>query len=94
MLHQGQRPLVVDMRSPASQPGREAHPWRVWIESHAFDESVQAQRKRLPAPPLTRRSVCDRASRCAQPWGFQRWGSRSSMRLLSGVGSRTSTSRK
>ena len=43
MLHQGQRPLVVDVRSPASQA--EGHiPGAVWIDSHAFDESMQAQR--------------------------------------------------
>jgi membrane protein DedA with SNARE-associated domain/rhodanese-related sulfurtransferase len=43
MLNNNERPLVVDVRSPASQKhGR--IPGAVWIDSHAFDESLQAQR--------------------------------------------------
>jgi len=43
MLNNNERPLVVDVRAPASQKqGR--IPGAVWIDSHAFDESLQAQR--------------------------------------------------
>jgi membrane protein DedA with SNARE-associated domain/rhodanese-related sulfurtransferase len=43
MLRQGLRPLVVDVRSPSSlKQGR--IPGAVWIDGHAFEESVQAQR--------------------------------------------------
>jgi len=43
MLRDGLRPLVVDVRSPSSQKqGR--IPGAVWIDNHAFDESMQAQR--------------------------------------------------
>jgi len=43
MLRNELRPLVVDVRSPASQ--REGRiPGAVWIDSHAFDDSVQTQR--------------------------------------------------
>lgn len=42
MLGQGLRPLVVDVRSPASQAqGR--IPGAIWIDHHAFDQSLQAQ---------------------------------------------------
>lgn len=43
MLRQGLRPLVVDVRSPSSlKQGR--IPGAIWIDGHAFEESVQAQR--------------------------------------------------
>jgi membrane protein DedA with SNARE-associated domain/rhodanese-related sulfurtransferase len=43
MLRNGLRPLVVDVRSPSSHAqGR--IPGAVWIDDHAFDESLQAQR--------------------------------------------------
>jgi membrane protein DedA with SNARE-associated domain/rhodanese-related sulfurtransferase len=43
MLRQGLRPLVVDVRSPSSlKQGR--IPGAVWIDGHAFEESMQAQR--------------------------------------------------
>jgi membrane protein DedA with SNARE-associated domain/rhodanese-related sulfurtransferase len=42
MIERGERPLIVDVRSQASrQAGR--IPGAVWIDSNAFDESVQAQ---------------------------------------------------
>jgi rhodanese-related sulfurtransferase len=42
MLGRNLRPLIVDVRSPASQKeGR--IPGAIWIDSQAFDESVRAQ---------------------------------------------------
>ena len=43
MLRNNERPLVVDVRSPASQKNGRI-PGAVWIDSHAFDESLRAQR--------------------------------------------------
>jgi rhodanese-related sulfurtransferase len=41
MIARDERPLIVDVRSPSSQKqGR--IPGAVWIDSHAFDESMQA----------------------------------------------------
>jgi len=41
MLRNGERPLVVDVRSPGSvKQGR--IPGAVWIDSHAFDDSLKA----------------------------------------------------
>jgi rhodanese-related sulfurtransferase len=41
MIKNDQRPLIVDVRSPASRKhGR--IPGAVWIDSHAFDESLRA----------------------------------------------------
>lgn len=41
MIAGGERPLIVDVRSPTSQSqGR--IPGAVWIDSHAFDDSMQA----------------------------------------------------
>ncbi len=41
MMGRGERPLVVDVRSQASQ--RDGHiPGALWIDSHAFDDSLKA----------------------------------------------------
>ncbi len=43
MLGNGERPLIVDVRSPASR--KEGHiPGAVWIDNHAFEQSLRAQR--------------------------------------------------
>jgi membrane protein DedA with SNARE-associated domain/rhodanese-related sulfurtransferase len=41
MIVRDERPLIVDVRSPTSQK-RGRIPGAVWIDSHAFDESIRA----------------------------------------------------
>lgn len=43
MLERGERPLIVDVRTPAVQQASGRIPGALWIDAQAFDESLRAQ---------------------------------------------------